>query len=66
MRMNAPQPSEGIGPCSFCHKQPREVQVMIAGPGVWICGECIEWASEILSETQEATSSAEDANPQPD
>ena len=28
--------------CSFCNKTQDQVGTMIAGPGVYICGECIE------------------------
>jgi len=39
--------------CSFCGKSSNDVQKMIAGPGVFICDECIGICSEILSEEQE-------------
>ena len=34
--------------CSFCGKSQEEVNRLIAGPGVYICDECIEVCFEIL------------------
>jgi hypothetical protein len=34
--------------CSFCSKSSKEVQKLIAGPGVYICDECIGLCNEIL------------------
>jgi ATP-dependent Clp protease ATP-binding subunit ClpX len=36
--------------CSFCGKSQREVRKLIAGPGVYICDECIELCNEIIAE----------------
>jgi len=36
--------------CSFCGKKQTEVRKLIAGPSVYICNECIDLCSEILSE----------------
>ncbi|GAA0180643.1 ATP-dependent Clp protease ATP-binding subunit ClpX [Clostridium sediminicola] len=36
--------------CSFCGKSQEQVRRLIAGPGVYICDECIELCSEIISE----------------
>ncbi len=36
--------------CSFCGKSQSEVKKLIAGPGVYICNECIELCNEILHE----------------
>lgn len=36
--------------CSFCGKSQDEVQRIIAGPGVYICTECIELCQEIVNE----------------
>lgn len=35
--------------CSFCQKASREVEKMIAGPGVFICNECVGLCVEILA-----------------
>jgi ATP-dependent Clp protease ATP-binding subunit ClpX len=36
--------------CSFCNKTQDQVRKVIAGPGVYICDECIEICSEIIEE----------------
>ena len=36
--------------CSFCHKQQSQVEKMIAGPGVYICNECVELCESIIDE----------------
>ena len=45
--------------CSFCGKSQKQVKKLIAGPGVYICDECIDLCNEIieeeLSETTEPT-----------
>jgi ClpX C4-type zinc finger/Clp amino terminal domain, pathogenicity island component len=37
--------------CSFCGKSQKQVQKLIAGPGVYICNECIDLCNEIVAET---------------
>lgn len=39
--------------CSFCGKNQEQVKRLIAGPGVYICDECIELCSEIITEELE-------------
>lgn len=42
--------------CSFCGKSQKQVKKLIAGPGVYICDECIELCNEIMEEERaEAT-----------
>ncbi len=42
--------------CSFCGKAQEQVRRLVAGPGVYICNECIELCKEIIEEDyQEAT-----------
>lgn len=36
--------------CSFCGKNQKEVNKLIAGPAVYICDECIQLCSEIINE----------------
>lgn len=36
--------------CSFCGKAQEQVKKLIAGPGVYICDECIELCNEIIDE----------------
>ncbi len=41
--------------CSFCGKTQEQVKRLVAGPGVYICDECIELCSEIIEEEFEDT-----------
>jgi ATP-dependent Clp protease ATP-binding subunit ClpX len=43
--------------CSFCGKTQKQVKKLIAGPGVYICNECIDLCNEIIDE--ELTGDAE-------
>ncbi len=43
--------------CSFCGKSQKQVKKLIAGPGVYICDECIDLCNEIIEE--ELTESAD-------
>ena len=36
--------------CTFCGKSKDHVQKLIAGPGVYICNECIELCNDIISD----------------
>ncbi len=36
--------------CSFCGKTQNQVHKLVAGPGVYICDQCIELCSEIIEE----------------
>jgi ribosomal protein L37AE/L43A len=40
--------------CSFCGKRQDQVRKLIAGPGVWICNECVVLCVEILAEPCES------------
>jgi ATP-dependent Clp protease ATP-binding subunit ClpX len=44
--------------CSFCEKTQDEVRKLVAGPGVYICDECVELCNDILSEELEARGSS--------
>jgi len=44
--------------CSFCGKSQRQVKKLIAGPGVYICDECIDLCNEIIDEEAVAGPSA--------
>ena len=47
--------------CSFCGKSQKQVRKLIAGPGVYICDECIELCNEIIEEELgEAAKTVED------
>ena len=51
--------------CSFCGKSQEQVRKLIAGPGVYICDECVELCNEILDEELMGTSSSPIANDTP-
>ncbi|MFZ9369345.1 MAG: ClpX C4-type zinc finger protein, partial [Ilumatobacteraceae bacterium] len=36
--------------CSFCGKTQKQVKKLIAGPGVYVCNECIDLCNEIIDE----------------
>ena len=48
--------------CSFCGKSQKQVQQLIAGPGVYICDECVELCNEIIEERMAEASSGEVAD----
>lgn len=39
--------------CSFCDKPQEEVRKLVAGPGVYVCDECVELCNEILTEERD-------------
>ncbi|UYN84636.1 MAG: ATP-dependent Clp protease ATP-binding subunit ClpX [Microcella sp.] len=45
--------------CSFCGKSQKQVQQLIAGPGVYICDECVELCNEIIEERLAESGEAE-------
>ena len=48
--------------CSFCGKPQEQVKKLVAGPGVYICDECIELCNEIIAEElTEITTSKENS-----
>ena len=48
--------------CSFCGKSQEQVRKLIAGPGVYICDECVDLCNEILDEELLDTNSAATAS----
>jgi len=36
--------------CSFCGKSQKQVKKLVAGPGVYVCDQCIDLCNEILAE----------------
>src|SRR5690606_12557850 len=42
--------SSDVLKCSFCGKSQKQVIKLIAGPGVYICDECIDLCNEIMEE----------------
>nr|WP_120491211.1 ATP-dependent Clp protease ATP-binding subunit ClpX [Corynebacterium lactis] len=62
------QESADLLKCSFCGKSQKQVKKLIAGPGVYICNECIELCNEIIEEelnTGAEASQSSDALPRP-
>ncbi len=51
--------------CSFCGKTQEQVKRLVAGPGVYICDECIELCSEIIEEEFEEAKADADLNSVP-
>jgi ATP-dependent Clp protease ATP-binding subunit ClpX len=49
--------------CSFCGKSQEQVRKLIAGPGVYICDECVDLCNEILDEELLDTSAAAASQP---
>jgi ATP-dependent Clp protease ATP-binding subunit ClpX len=45
--------------CSFCRRSENEVAKLVAGPGVYICDECVSIANDIMN-----TDSSASANPE--
>src|SRR5689334_14906466 len=56
-RLEEPMPAppvpteEVIASCSFCGKSNTEVRTLIAGPGVFICNECVDLSVSIVAAT---------------
>src|SRR2546430_11046999 len=42
--------------CSFCGKGQDQVRKLVAGPGVYICDQCIDLCQEVLEEDNRSTS----------
>ncbi len=57
--MTRPADSGDLLKCSFCGKTQKQVRKLIAGPGVYICDECIDLCNEIIEEEFAQTAEAE-------
>jgi hypothetical protein len=44
-----------IATCSFCGKANTEVKTLVAGPGVFICNECVDLSATIVADTADIT-----------
>jgi ATP-dependent Clp protease ATP-binding subunit ClpX len=41
--------------CSFCGKSQKQVSKLVAGPGVYICNECVELCVQIIAKERPKT-----------
>src|ERR1700733_5971995 len=60
LQADASQPSKRVYRCSFCGKSQTEVKTLVAGPGVFICDECVQLCQVVIAkkaEPQEAPGS---------
>ena len=48
--------------CSFCGKSQDSVKKIVAGPGVYICDECVQICAEIVDEELEETGAEDSIN----
>src|SRR3954464_2948453 len=44
--------------CSFCGKSQNDVRKLIAGPGVYVCNECIDICNEIINDDEQTATTA--------
>ncbi len=51
--------------CSFCGKSQDQVKKLIAGPGVYICDECIELCADIMDEEYDVLASRQEVKEMP-
>ena len=49
----AAQTRKRVYRCAFCGKSQTEVQTLVAGPGVFICDECVQLCQAIIDKKQE-------------
>ncbi|MFN0139955.1 MAG: ATP-dependent Clp protease ATP-binding subunit ClpX [Pyrinomonadaceae bacterium] len=52
--MNQFRRPEELLTCSFCGKSQNDVRKLIAGPGVYVCNECIDICNEIINDDEQA------------
>lgn len=55
MSVNLPPTESVTTSCSFCDKPSTEVQRLVAGPGVFICNQCVELAVLVVEDAASAT-----------
>ena len=59
----APQTSKRVYRCSFCGKSQEEVKTLVAGPGVFICDECVQLCQAIIEKKPAKPATQEVQNP---
>lgn len=57
--MSKKETTYGSLQCSFCGKTQKDVKKLIAGPGVYICDECIDLCNDIIAEEKDRETSLE-------
>lgn len=60
---SGPRPGTMEPRCSFCGKRRRDVQKVIAGPGVFICDQCVRLCNEVLTEDRTTLTPADAPDP---
>jgi ClpX C4-type zinc finger len=55
MPATATSTGKPIASCSFCDKPNTAVRSLVAGPGVFICDECVELSAAIVAEAAQTT-----------
>ena len=63
--MNQFRRPEELLACSFCGKSQNDVRKLIAGPGVYVCNECIDICNEIINDDEQVTAPARANLPKP-
>ena len=51
--------------CSFCGKSQNDVRKLIAGPGVYVCNECIDICNEIINDDEQTPTAVKTNLPKP-
>ncbi len=60
--MNQYRRPEELLTCSFCGKSQNDVRKLIAGPGVYVCNECIDICNEIINDDEQTATAPARAN----
>jgi ribosomal protein L37AE/L43A len=55
MPSTVPTQPEVVASCSFCGKPSTAVQRLVAGPGVYICNECVKLSATIIEDAGQST-----------
>jgi ClpX C4-type zinc finger len=56
MTVNPSETTKPVVRCTFCQKPTHEVKKMVAGPGVYICDECVSLCVEIIAQEPQESS----------
>jgi hypothetical protein len=50
------KPKPRVNTCAWCLRKEREVDILVSGPGVWICDSCVDTLAEIVAERRRPSS----------